>query len=371
VARRYVFGPGADEPLVWYEGSGTGDRRFLHADERGSIVAVSNGAGTVTNVNTYDEYGTPGTGNAGRFQYTGQAWINEIGLYYYKNRFYSAGLGRFLQTDPIGYGDGLNMYGYGRGDPVNFTDPLGLEAGPCDPKENCGDIVVTARRVQEEAEDNGLTGAAGLTSVSEPTGAIVVTGGRVAQPRPKKSAPQARPPIDFCESALYKLGEMFEDLSGVAEPFGALTAFMGLALDEPDTFETGMFILAASGAGDFTGSLFKYAAGDRGAFRQMITNVMSKATLSFVIPRSMRNHIADELFAKRPALHQPLRHFRFLYQQVHLSKKNRNEAHSLHPNRSNTTCKLYWRKAIPRYFYYYSSAVQRDVLPHRRGGSRG
>jgi hypothetical protein len=47
VARRYVFGPGADEPLVWYEGSGTSDRRFLHADERGSIVAVSNGAGTV------------------------------------------------------------------------------------------------------------------------------------------------------------------------------------------------------------------------------------------------------------------------------------------------------------------------------------
>ena len=43
--RRYVHGPGMDEPLVWYEGSGTSDRRFLHADERGSIVAPS------TNVN--------------------------------------------------------------------------------------------------------------------------------------------------------------------------------------------------------------------------------------------------------------------------------------------------------------------------------
>jgi RHS repeat-associated protein len=194
VARRYVFGPGADEPLVWYEGSGTGDRRFLHADERGSIVAVSNGAGTVTNVNTYDEYGTPGTGNAGRFQYTGQAWINEIGLYYYKNRFYSAGLGRFLQADPIGYGDGLNMYGYVKGDPVNFTDPLGLESGPCDPKENCGDIVVTARKVMQEAEDNGLTGTAGLTSVGETITEIVVTGVKVAQPRPKKPAPATPTP---------------------------------------------------------------------------------------------------------------------------------------------------------------------------------
>jgi hypothetical protein len=32
--RRYVHGPGSDEPLVWYEGTGTADRRWLHADER-------------------------------------------------------------------------------------------------------------------------------------------------------------------------------------------------------------------------------------------------------------------------------------------------------------------------------------------------
>jgi len=49
--RRYVHGPGVDEPLVWYEGTGTSDRRWLHADERGSIVAASNASGTVTNVN--------------------------------------------------------------------------------------------------------------------------------------------------------------------------------------------------------------------------------------------------------------------------------------------------------------------------------
>jgi len=35
IARRYVFGPGVDEPLVWYEGSGTSTRRYFHADERG------------------------------------------------------------------------------------------------------------------------------------------------------------------------------------------------------------------------------------------------------------------------------------------------------------------------------------------------
>ena len=42
--RRYVHGPGLDEPLVWYEGTGTSNRKFLHADERGSVVALTDRA---------------------------------------------------------------------------------------------------------------------------------------------------------------------------------------------------------------------------------------------------------------------------------------------------------------------------------------
>ncbi len=127
VLRRYVPGPGTDEPVVWYDGPDLSNPRYLQADERGSIVAVGYGGGNVT-INTYDEFGIPGANNTGRFGYTGQTWYSEIGLYNYKARIYSPTLGRFMQADPIGYGDGLNMYNYAHSDPINGSDPLGLTA---------------------------------------------------------------------------------------------------------------------------------------------------------------------------------------------------------------------------------------------------
>jgi hypothetical protein len=63
-------------------------------------------------------------------------------MWYYKARMYSPTLGRFLQSDPIGYRAGMNRYANVGGDPVNFVDPSGTTITVMGPRHHQNGRVV-------------------------------------------------------------------------------------------------------------------------------------------------------------------------------------------------------------------------------------
>lgn len=110
---------------------GTTDTYYVF-DHQGSVAQRLNASQSVLTSDVYDAHGNRITGSTTDVWAYKAQWgyyrDTETGLYLCTFRYYDPQTGRFLTRDPIGYGGGINLYGYTQNNPVNMADPLGTSA---------------------------------------------------------------------------------------------------------------------------------------------------------------------------------------------------------------------------------------------------
>ena len=131
------------------------DRFYYLFDGLGSVVAVTNSSGSVTNSYTYDPFGVTTETKAlltnvfNPWRYTGQYFDDATAMYKMGARYYQPELGRWTQQDPSGLD--ANAYAYVGGNPVNLIDPDGTCAIFAYPDGSCFGGILPERA--EEAFD--------------------------------------------------------------------------------------------------------------------------------------------------------------------------------------------------------------------------
>ena len=116
-----------------------GSNNTILTDALGSALALTDVSGAVQTEYSYDAFGNTtrsGAASSNSSQYAGRE-NDGTGLYYYRSRYYSPSLQRFISQDPTGFeGGDVNLYAYVGNTPVNLTDPFGTNplaaaAGVC------------------------------------------------------------------------------------------------------------------------------------------------------------------------------------------------------------------------------------------------
>jgi RHS repeat-associated protein len=96
-------------------------------------LVVNSSTGAIAQRLDYDAFGRVTQDTAPGFQpfgYAGGMSDPDTGLVRFGARDYDAETGRWTSKDPIGMYEGSNVYSYVGSDPVNYTDPSGLDGGP-------------------------------------------------------------------------------------------------------------------------------------------------------------------------------------------------------------------------------------------------
>ncbi len=140
---QYVWSPVYVDALVLRDRDAHGsrtpkERLWVQQDANWNVTALVDNTGNVAERYIFDPYGAPtvlapdwttrvSSLFAWNYLHQGGRYDGTSGLYHFRNRDYSANLGRWVQTDPLGFEAGdTNLYRYVQNSPLTWNDPSGL-----------------------------------------------------------------------------------------------------------------------------------------------------------------------------------------------------------------------------------------------------